>query len=33
MASQIVNKRIDRLRIEIIDPIEEIIFQDRKESG
>jgi len=32
-ASQIVNIRIIRLIIEIIDPIEEIMFQDRKVSG
>jgi len=32
-ASQIINIRIDRLRIEIRDPIEEMMFQERKESG
>lgn len=32
-ASQIINIKIINLKIEIIDPIEEIIFHDKNESG
>lgn len=31
--SQMINNKIDKLRIDINDPIEEMIFQDKNESG